>query len=165
MATDQELWQYATLRRGVNSQQDILENIPSPYRCRICGSAEVKTRFLALFFLGLPIAWSEWAMGRFGGQQGYNSCPGIFRSIWKNRLAPYLGVLGLIVPVVIYMYYLWIESWCLGYAWKYLTGQMNLGMAPPPSAASTNPSPFPTARKFPALSAQLFPLAALPMHD
>jgi hypothetical protein len=47
MATDQELWQYATLRRGVNSQQDIFENIPSPYRCRICGSAEVKTRFLA----------------------------------------------------------------------------------------------------------------------
>jgi len=31
----------------VNSQQDIFENIPSPYRCRICGSAEVKTRFLA----------------------------------------------------------------------------------------------------------------------
>ncbi len=129
------------------------------------GAAFLIPYFLALFFLGLPIAWSEWAMGRFGGQQGYNSCPGIFRSIWKNRLAPYLGVLGLIVPVVIYMYYLWIESWCLGYAWKYLTGQMNLGMAPPPSAASTNPSPFPTARKFPALSAQLFPLAALPMHD
>ena len=94
------------------------------------GAAFLIPYFLALFFLGLPIAWSEWAMGRFGGQQGYNSCPGIFRSIWKNRLAPYLGVLGLIVPVVIYMYYLWIESWCLGYAWKYLTGQMNLGMDP-----------------------------------
>ncbi len=84
--------------------------------------------FLALLLLGLPIAWSEWAMGRFGGQHGYNSCPGIFRSIWKHRLSPYFGVLGLLVPVVIYMYYLWIESWCLGYAWKYLTGQMNLGI-------------------------------------
>lgn len=94
------------------------------------GGAFLIPYFLALFFLGLPIAWSEWAMGRRGGQNGFNSCPGIFRSLWPNRFAPYLGVLGLIVPVIIYMYYLWIESWCLGYAWKYLTGQMNLGIDP-----------------------------------
>lgn len=94
------------------------------------GGAFLIPYFLALFFLGLPIAWSEWTMGRMGGQHGFNSCPGIFRSLWKNRLAPYLGVLGLIVPVIIYMYYIWIESWCLGYAWKYLTGQMNLGVEP-----------------------------------
>ncbi len=81
----------------------------------------------ALLLVGLPIAWSEWAMGRFGGQRGFNSCPGIFRAIWKSRASPYLGVLGLIVPVVIYMYYLWIESWCLGYALKYLTGSLSLG--------------------------------------
>ena len=92
-----------------------------PYVCYDNGGgAFLIPYFLALLFLGLPIAWSEWAMGRYGGQRGFNSCPGIFRSIWKSRLAPYCGVLGLIVPVVIYMYYLWIESWCLGYAWKYL---------------------------------------------
>jgi SNF family Na+-dependent transporter len=50
--------------------------------------------------------------------------------LWKNRAAPYLGVLGLIVPVVIYMYYVFIESWCLGYAWHYLTGAMDLGRSP-----------------------------------
>ncbi|MEY2852377.1 MAG: hypothetical protein RL549_1076 [Verrucomicrobiota bacterium] len=91
------------------------------------GGAFLIPYFLALLFLGLPIAWSEWAMGRYGGQRGFNSCPGIFRTIWKSRLSPYFGVLGLIVPVVIYMYYLWIESWCLGYALKYLTGGLNLG--------------------------------------
>ena len=104
------------------------------------GGAFLIPYFLALLFLGLPIAWSEWAMGRMGGQHGFNSCPGIFRSLWKNRLAPYFGVLGLIVPVIIYMYYLWIESWCLGYAWKYLTGQMNLGTDP--ASYSTHFSTF-----------------------
>ena len=91
------------------------------------GGAFLIPYFIALLLVGLPIAWSEWAMGRFGGQRGYNSCPGIFRAIWKSRASPYLGVLGLIVPVVIYMYYLWIESWCLGYALKYLTGSLSLG--------------------------------------
>ena len=91
------------------------------------GGAFLIPYFIALLLVGLPIAWSEWAMGRFGGQRGYNSCPGIFRAIWKSRASPYLGVLGLIVPVIIYMYYLWIESWCLGYALKYLTGGLSLG--------------------------------------
>lgn len=69
-------------------------------------------------------------MGRYGGTRGYHSSPGIFRLIWKNRAAPYLGVLGLVVPVVIYMYYVFVESWCLGYAWYYLTGAMDLGRDP-----------------------------------
>ena len=86
--------------------------------------------FVALLLLGLPLAWAEWSMGRYGGTRGYHSSPGIFRLIWKNRAAPYLGVLGLVVPVVIYMYYVFIESWCLGYAWYYLTGAMDLGRDP-----------------------------------
>ena len=86
--------------------------------------------FVALLLLGLPLAWAEWSMGRYGGTRGYHSSPGIFRLIWKNRAAPYLGVLGLVVPVVIYMYYVFVESWCLGYAWYYLTGAMDLGRDP-----------------------------------
>ena len=86
--------------------------------------------FIALLLLGLPLAWAEWSMGRYGGVRGFHSSPGIFRLLWKNRAAPYLGVLGLLVPVVIYMYYVFIESWCLGYAWYYLTGAMELGRDP-----------------------------------
>lgn len=86
--------------------------------------------FVSLFVLGLPMAWGEWAMGRHGGSLGFHSTPGIYRAIWKNRLAPYAGVLGLVIPVVIYMYYVFIESWCLGYAWNYLTGAMSLGTDP-----------------------------------
>ena len=88
------------------------------------GGAFMIPYFIALFVLGLPLAWGEWALGRFGGRHGYNSTPGIYRAIWKSRLAPYTGVLGLIVPVVVYMYYVLLESWCLGYAWQYLSGAM-----------------------------------------
>ena len=65
--------------------------------------------FIALLLLGLPLAWAEWSMGRYGGVRGFHSSPGIFRLLWRNRAAPYLGVLGLLVPVVIYMYYVFIE--------------------------------------------------------
>jgi len=88
------------------------------------GGAFMIPYFIALFVLGLPLAWGEWAMGRFGGRHGYNSSPGIYRAIWRRKASPYLGVLGMLVPVVIYMYYVLIESWCLGYAWYYLTGTM-----------------------------------------
>ena len=88
--------------------------------------------FIALFLLGLPIAWAEWSLGRYGGSKGYNSVPGIFRSIWSNRASPYLGAVGLLIPVVIYMYYVYIEAWCLAYAVNFATGNMNLGVEKSP---------------------------------
>ena len=94
------------------------------------GGAFMIPYFIALFVLGLPLAWGEWAMGRYGGARGFNSSPGIYRSIWKTKAAPYFGVLGMIVPVIIYMYYVLIESWCLGYAFYYLNGTMaEVGLA------------------------------------
>lgn len=94
------------------------------------GGAFMVPYFCALIFLGIPLCWAEWSMGRFGGRRGFNSSPGIFgvlggRSGWR-----YMGVLGLLIPVVIYMYYVLIESWCLGYAWAFLTGSIDLGKDP-----------------------------------
>ena len=86
--------------------------------------------FVSLLLIGLPLAWGEWAMGRYGGRKGYNSTPGIFRAIAGGRLLPYAGVLGVLVPVGIYMYYVWIESWCIGYAWFFLVGGLDLGSDP-----------------------------------
>ncbi len=94
------------------------------------GGAFMIPYFVALILLGLPLAWAEWAMGRYGGTRGFNSAPGIFRILTRRSGAAYLGVLGLLVPVVIYMYYVFIESWCLGYAWHYLVGAMDLGKDP-----------------------------------
>lgn len=81
----------------------------------------------AFLVLGLPIAYIEWAIARYGGTRGFHSAPGIFRTLWPNKAAPYLGVLGLIVPVGIYMYYVFIEAWCLYYAWGFVSGGLNLG--------------------------------------
>jgi SNF family Na+-dependent transporter len=50
--------------------------------------------------------------------------------IWPHRLAKYFGALALLIPLVIYMYYVLIEAWCLGYAYDYLVGNLNLGSEP-----------------------------------
>lgn len=86
------------------------------------GGAFMIPYFFALIFLGLPIAWLEWTVGRVGGQKGYHSTPGIFKILWNHRLSPYLGFLGLLVPVGIFMYYVLIEAWCLYYAYLYFMG-------------------------------------------
>ncbi len=94
------------------------------------GGAFMIPYFIAFLLLGLPIAWVEWSMGRYGGARGFNSSPGIYRSIWKNRAAPYFGVLAMLVPVMIYVYYIYIEGWCLAYSVRYLFGRMNFGADP-----------------------------------
>lgn len=83
--------------------------------------------FVSLLVIGIPICWVEWALGRYAGQQGFNSSPGIFYYLIRHPWGKYIGVLGAIIPVVIYMYYVYIEAWCAGYAWYFLTGQLNLG--------------------------------------
>ncbi|RMH13757.1 MAG: sodium:calcium symporter [Gammaproteobacteria bacterium] len=91
------------------------------------GGAFMIPYFIALLVLGIPLAWAEWGMGRYGGVRGHNSTPGIYRTIWRNRAAPYFGVIGMLVPVVIYMYYVFIEAWCLSYAYYTATGALSLG--------------------------------------
>lgn len=94
------------------------------------GGAFLIPYFTALLLLGIPLAWAEWTMGRYGGLRGFNSAPGIFAVVCRNPAARYLGTLGLLIPLVIYMYYVFIEAWCLGYAWNYLTGDLMKGPDP-----------------------------------
>lgn len=89
------------------------------------GGAFMIAYFISLILLGLPIGWAEWTMGRFAGAHGFNSCPGAMGFIGQGRGWKYGGVIGVIVPVVIYMYYVYIEAWCLGYAVNFLLGSMN----------------------------------------
>lgn len=80
--------------------------------------------FISLLILGIPICWVEWSIGRYGGTRGFNSAPGILSTLWPNRVTKYFGALALIIPVGIFMYYVYIEAWCLAYAWDYLSGAM-----------------------------------------
>jgi NSS family neurotransmitter:Na+ symporter len=89
------------------------------------GGAFMLAYFISFLLIGLPICWAEWAMGRQGGLAGFNSCPGIFNYITRKPAFKYLGVIGVLIPVIIYMYYVYIEAWCLGYAVNFLSGNMD----------------------------------------
>ncbi|PTY03788.1 sodium:calcium symporter [Opitutaceae bacterium EW11] len=89
------------------------------------GGAFMIAYFVSLLVIGFPIGWCEWGLGRYGGRYGFHSTPGIFYALLKNRWAKYLGVIGFIVPVMIYMYYVYVEAWCLGYALNAATGNLS----------------------------------------
>lgn len=91
------------------------------------GGAFLLPYFIALLVLGIPLGWAEWTMGRYGGLRGFRSAPGIYNTIWRHPLARYLGAIALVIPLVIYMYYVLIEAWCLSYAFQYLTGDLTTG--------------------------------------
>lgn len=97
------------------------------------GGAFLIPYFCALFLLGIPIGWAEWSMGRYGGRKGFNSAPMILGAIGKGRLARYLGVIGVLIPLGVSYYYIFIETWTFGYFLKYLTG--GIGVDPNASVA------------------------------
>lgn len=89
------------------------------------GGAFMIAYFASLLLIGIPICWVEWTLGRFGGRAGYHSTSGIFQVLMQKPYAKYLGVIGFVVPVCIYMYYVYIEAWCLGYALNALAGNLS----------------------------------------
>lgn len=95
------------------------------------GGAFMIPYFCALLFLGIPIGWAEWSMARYGGQKGVHSAPAVLGVIGKGRVARYLGVIGVLIPLAVSYYYTYIEAWCLGYAWQYLTGGIGVDPGAP----------------------------------
>jgi NSS family neurotransmitter:Na+ symporter len=90
------------------------------------GGAFMIPYFVALLLVGLPLMWIEWTIGRFGGGFGHSTAPGMFHTLWnKNRFIKYFGVIGIFGPIVIFIYYLYIESWLLGYSTFALLGKYN----------------------------------------
>ena len=89
------------------------------------GGAFMLAYFISFIVIGLPICWAEWTMGRLGGQGGFNSTPGIFNYITRKPAFKYIGIIGVLIPVIIYMYYVYIEAWCLGYTINFLAGNMD----------------------------------------
>jgi SNF family Na+-dependent transporter len=90
------------------------------------GGAFMIPYFCALIFLGIPIGWAEWAMGRYGGGRGFHSTPAILGILGRGRISRYLGIIGVLIPLVIYFYYIVIESWCLSYCWNFIRGGIGI---------------------------------------
>ena len=88
------------------------------------GGAFMIPYFISLLLLGIPLMWIEWTLGRYGGGFEHGTAPGIFHSLWrKNRFIKYFGVIGIFGPLVIFIYYIFIESWTLAYSFFALTGK------------------------------------------
>ncbi len=71
--------------------------------------------FTAFLLLGIPLMWVEWGIGRNAGRYRKGHVPGMFAALWKHPAAKYLGVIGLTVPLVVMIYYTYIESWTLAF--------------------------------------------------
>ncbi|OHD53785.1 MAG: hypothetical protein A2Y33_02715 [Spirochaetes bacterium GWF1_51_8] len=96
------------------------------------GGAFLIPYFIALVFLGIPLSWVEWTLGRYGGQFSHGSAPGVLNAVVRRPWAKYLGSLGIFGPMFINFYYIYVESWLLGYVWYSLQGIL--------APASTSPA-------------------------
>ncbi len=89
------------------------------------GGAFIIPYLVSLTLLGLPLMWVEWMAGRYGGVRGHGSTVGIMGAITgKNNWARLLGIFGIAAPILIVFYYIYIESWTLGFALHSLFGNM-----------------------------------------
>ncbi|WP_456456767.1 sodium-dependent transporter [Thermovibrio sp.] len=80
------------------------------------GGAFMIPYMIAMLLIAIPLMWTEWAIGRYGGAKGHGTTPAIFKLLWKNPISKYIGALGLFIPFVVLCYYIYIESWTLGYS-------------------------------------------------
>ncbi len=88
------------------------------------GSAFMIAYFCAFLLLGVPLSWVEWSMGRRGGILGGHSCASIFMLISHAPAWKYVGILGVIAPLGLGMYYMYLEGWTLGYAYHTAVGDL-----------------------------------------
>ena len=86
------------------------------------GGSFMITYFIALLLLGIPLMWIEWGIGRNGGRYRKGHVPGMFAALWRHPAAKYVGVIGLVIPLVVIIYYTYIESWTLAFTVFSLTG-------------------------------------------
>lgn len=95
-----------------------------PVQCAQNGGGAFMIPYLVAFLLlGIPLMWVEWAMGRIGGRHGHGTTPRMFDRVWRHPLSKYLGTLGILLSIGVSIYYIYIESWTLGYSFFSLTGK------------------------------------------
>ncbi len=81
--------------------------------------------FISFLLLGVPLMWIEWGVGRYGGTHGHGTVPGMFDVLTdrKKKWAKYLGILGVVMPLIVFIYYTYVASWMLGFSFFSLTGK------------------------------------------
>ncbi|MBW0434377.1 sodium-dependent transporter [Leptospira yasudae] len=87
------------------------------------GGAFMVPYIISFILVGIPVCITEWIMGRMGGRTGH-SAPFLFKSFLSGFPLRIVGAIGVTVPILIYVYYVFIEAWCLAYSFEFLTGQI-----------------------------------------
>ena len=93
------------------------------------GGAFMVAYFVAFLLLGLPMCWAEWTVGRYAGGRGFHSIPGMMTAITQRSYGKYVGAICLVIPTVVYIYFVCVQSWCLGYAMNFLLGRIDFSNA------------------------------------
>ena len=88
------------------------------------GGAFLIPYFVSLIILGIPLMLIEWTLGRYGGIHGYGTAPSIIAVSTRNHFLKYFGVIGIFGPTIIFIWYIYIESWLLGFAYNALFGKL-----------------------------------------
>ncbi|ASV06148.1 sodium-dependent transporter [Leptospira interrogans] len=87
------------------------------------GGAFMVPYIISFILVGIPVCITEWIMGRMGGRTGH-SAPFLFKSFLSGFPLRIVGAIGITIPILIYVYYVFIEAWCLAYSFDFLTGQI-----------------------------------------
>ncbi|WP_457622621.1 sodium-dependent transporter [Persephonella sp.] len=88
------------------------------------GGAFMIPYMISFILLGIPLVWVEWALGRYGGERGHGTAVAVFDLIWRHPVAKYIGIFGVLIPLVVVVYYTYIESWTLIYSFFHLINEV-----------------------------------------
>ncbi len=86
------------------------------------GGTFMITYFIAFLLLGIPLMWVEWGIGRNAGRYRKGHAPGMFSAIWRHPAAKYLGLFGMVIPLVVLTYYVVLVSWTMAFTWFSISG-------------------------------------------
>ncbi len=90
------------------------------------GGAFMVAYFCSLLLLGIPLCWIEWSLGRKAGSMGGHSVVAAYQLLTNSPIWKYAGILSLLTPLTLAMYYFYIEGWTLGYTYHMVMGDLNL---------------------------------------
>ena len=86
------------------------------------GGAFILPYLICFLLMGIPLLFTEWSIGRFGGKSGNHSTPYILDSMSSKPIWKYIGVFGIFTNIAVVAYYTYIESWTLIYVVHSLIG-------------------------------------------
>jgi NSS family neurotransmitter:Na+ symporter len=95
------------------------------------GGAFLLPYIICFLIIGIPLMWIEWGIGRYGGSIGKGTTFGISNKLKIKRPIQILSLFGIWIPFVISIYYVYIESWTLGYSIKSLLGDLQSNLSNP----------------------------------